>query len=69
MLHQMVDSLPESEWDAAARALYVLRLRATRPVDDDPVSEEDTAAIAEARRSLSKGLLIPHSGIQRDNVS
>jgi hypothetical protein len=68
-LHQMVESLPESEWDAAARFLFVLRLRAMRASDDEPLSDDDVAAVAEARQAVIDGHLIPHTQIQRDHVS
>jgi hypothetical protein len=58
-LHQLVDALPESEAHAAERYLNYLRetanetplMRALRnaPEDDEPYTEAEQAAVAEAR--------------------
>jgi hypothetical protein len=62
-LHGLVDALPEAELHAARRFLEYLRqkgdpvLRAfiEAPIDDEPLTEEDIAAIQEAEEELSRG--------------
>jgi hypothetical protein len=72
-LHQLVDALPESEAHAAERYLDYLReaategplMRALRNVqlDDEPYTEAERAAVAEARKEKEKG--IPHEEVKR----
>lgn len=74
-LHQLVDALPESETHAAARYLDYLREKAeetplmrtlrTAPDDEEPYTEEERAAVAEARAELEAGDGIPHSELKR----
>ena len=72
-LHQLVDQLPEEEHDSALRYLQFLRdmndpvLRATRnaPLDDEPVTDEDRAAIAASDRDLEQGEVISHADLKR----
>lgn len=59
-LHQLVDQLPDSETDKAARLLEeladpVLRMLASAPIDDEPLADEDRAAIAEGRGQYRRG--------------
>lgn len=61
-LHQLVDELPERELSEAERLLNSLRiddpvLRAldTAPYDDEPETDEERAAVAEAREALARG--------------
>lgn len=60
-LHALVDALPEEEYDAAERVLEGLRLRGRlprelrdAPVDDEPYTEEDRAAVEEAEAELER---------------
>lgn len=39
---------------------------ANAPVDDEPVTEEDGRALAEARESLARGERIPHEEILKE---
>jgi hypothetical protein len=50
-LHELVDALPDELADEAARRLKALAV----PIDDEPVTEEDLAAIAEAREDIARG--------------
>lgn len=61
-LHALVDALPEEEYDAAERVLEGLRLRGSlprelrdAPIDDEPYTEEDRAAVEEAESELDRG--------------
>lgn len=73
-LHALVDDIPDSEVHAALRYLEYLRsieedsfLKALReaPPDDEPVTEEDWAALEEAWEDVRQGRLTPHEEIRR----
>ena len=50
-LHEMVDALPDDQFDAARHALWVL----TIPEDDEPVTDEDREAIRTGREEYARG--------------
>jgi len=61
-LHQLVDALPDSELDKAARLLAalettdpVLRTLLLAPEDDEPETDEECAAVDEAREAARRG--------------
>ena len=61
-LHRLVDGLPEENLPAAERALTtlqdedpVLRAFMNAPLDDEPLTEEDIAAIEEAHEDIRLG--------------
>ncbi len=63
-LHSLVDALPEGELLPAERFLEYLRDRVEDPVlkafmeapiDDEPLTEEDLKAIAEAEEAIARG--------------
>jgi hypothetical protein len=65
-LHHLVDTLPESELNAATR--YLDYLQTTRgvprvlfeaPEESEPVSIEEVAALGEADAQVDRGELIP----------
>ena len=73
-LHDLVEHLPEPEVHAALRFVEYLRqseddpvLRALRdaPPDDEPLTEEDIAALEEAWEDVRQGRLISHEEIRR----
>jgi hypothetical protein len=74
-IHALVDALPDSELQAAQRYLEYLRdtgnehplLRALRnaPLDDEPYTDEERAAVAEARAEMGAGKGIPHEEVKR----
>lgn len=75
MLYRLVDTLPASEFDTAARVLEALNVVgmdeplytiATAPIDDEPETEEERAAVAEARAELARGEGIPAAVIYRE---
>ncbi len=74
-LHRLVDELPESEHATAQRVLVGLRVLAavgplytaeTAPIDDEPETEEERAAVAEAKAELARGEGIPAADIYRE---
>lgn len=73
-LHALVDDLPEEEVHTVLRFVECLRnpeedpvLKALReaPPDDEPITQEDLAAIEEAWEDVRRGRLIPHEEIRR----
>ena len=65
-LYRLIDELPERELREAERLLKALRiddplLRAleTAPWDDEPETDEERAAVQEAREALARGEVIP----------
>jgi CO dehydrogenase/acetyl-CoA synthase beta subunit len=73
-LHRLVDELPESESHAARRFLEYLRnmgdpvLRAMleAPEDDEPETEEERAAVAEAQEDFKAGRVVSHQELKRE---
>lgn len=71
-LHELIDRIPESEIDAAQRALERLagdaafRAGMSAPADDEPVTAGDAEAIARARRDLQTGRVVSHDEILRE---
>lgn len=72
-LHTLVDELPEPELPAAKRFLEYLR-RAADPlqvvldsalVDDEPLTEEDLAAIREGFADRAHGETVSHEEVKR----
>ena len=70
-LHHLVDLLDPDRWDEAAHRLAdllddpVLRAVAGAPIDDEPETEAERAAVAEARAGIGRGEGIPHAEIMR----
>jgi len=56
-LHAMVDDLPEDE--------PVLKALREAPFDDEPLTDEDLAALREAEEDEIHGRLVPHEEIRR----
>ena len=73
-LHRLVDELPENESHAAKRFLEYLRnmgdpvLRAMleAPEDDEPETEEERAAVAEAQEDFKAGRVVSHQELKRE---
>lgn len=57
-LHQLLDELPESELHRVRMALC--------PVDDEPVTEEEAAAIEAAMEDIRQGRIVSHKDVLRD---
>ena len=73
-LHQLIDALPESDFPKARRFLRSLSqqdvdpfLESLReaPLDDEPETPEEAAAVLEAREQLSRGELISDEELWR----
>lgn len=73
-LHTLVDELPEPELRPARRFLEYLRLQAAdplravldaAPLDDEPVTDDDLAAIREGLEEKAAGEVVPHEEVKR----
>jgi hypothetical protein len=72
-LHELIDSLAENDIPTAARVLEALRnggsslpnLLANASEDDEPETEEERVAVAEAREELGRGEGIDHEEAMR----
>jgi hypothetical protein len=70
-LHQLLDELPEEllsmaeERLAALRDDPFLRFLMAAPVDDEPLDDEDLAALAEADAEIARGETIPWEEAER----
>lgn len=73
-LHQLVDDLPESVLPEAERLLDALRNgdaklpRAFRQAlwDDEPVTEDERAAVAEAYEDIARGDVVADADLDRE---
>jgi hypothetical protein len=71
-LHELVDRIPEEELPAARRFLEYLavspayRAALSAPADDEPVTEADAAAIAQARDEVFTGKVTSQEEILRE---
>lgn len=63
-LRELVDTLPEDRLGAAEDALEAL-MKDGIPIDDEPVTDEDLAAIAEVRAELARGETVDHEDAMR----
>ena len=59
-LHTILDAIPDERLEAAREALVqladpVLRALVNAPVDDEPLTDEDLEALAEARAERERG--------------
>jgi hypothetical protein len=71
-LHQLVDALPDNELDEAERLLAALMtddpvLRAVRlaPLDEEDETEDERAAVQEARAERDRGELVDDADFVR----
>lgn len=73
-LHRLIDVLPEDGLDDARQALeqlvdpFMLALVAA-PFDDEPETEEERAAVAEAYEDVAHGRVRPWEDIRRELAS
>jgi len=72
-LHQLVDALPDSELDKAACLLAalettdpVLRALLLAPEDDEPETDEERAAVDEAREAARRGEVFTLEEVERE---
>jgi hypothetical protein len=72
-LHDLVELLPSDDVPTALRVLEALSSNSDSmplelrdiPIDDEPETEEERAAVAEARREIEDGKGIPHDEVMR----
>jgi hypothetical protein len=70
-VHQLIEELPDSELPVIERFLEerradpVLRTLAEAPEDDEPLTPEDAAAIAEGVEALKRGETISQDELRR----
>lgn len=73
-LHALVDEIPEAELPAARRFLEDLRrqpkgalrpILGAAPLDDEPLTEEDLAAIQEGLAEKARGEVVSHEELRR----
>jgi hypothetical protein len=60
-LHRLVDTLPDVATDEAVRWLRAL----SAPIDDEPLTDDDLAAIAKATQDLTHGDVTPWPELKR----
>jgi hypothetical protein len=69
--HDLLDQLDRGQLAAIVHLLEVMadpvaRSLANAPVEDEPISEEEAAALDEAHASIQRGEGIPHEEILRE---
>ena len=72
-LHDLVESLPSDDVPTALRVLEALSSSSDPvplslrdiPFDDEPETEAERAAVAEAYRDIEEGRVIPHDEVMR----
>jgi hypothetical protein len=71
-LHQLLDSLPEEYLEFAEQRLAalrddpLLRFLMAAPEDDEPLTDEDLEALAEARAEHERGETIPWEVVREE---
>ncbi len=74
-LYHLIDELPDEALPEAERSLEALQQRRNRglprvlaeaPPDDEPETEEDRAAVAEAWADYRAGRVVSHEEMQRE---
>jgi hypothetical protein len=72
-LHALVDALPETELAEARRLLSALtvadpalRTALLAPLDDEPFTDEDRAAVEEAEAGYRRGEWVSHEEMKRE---
>lgn len=74
-LHRLLDTLPEPAWEEAEQLLEELQQRATDPLlralaaapeDDEPETEAEREAIAEARAAVARGEVEPWEHVRTE---
>jgi hypothetical protein len=73
-MHDLIETLTEEQLDAAKRYVEFVRsgygdmllwVLDTAPEDDEPVTPEEEAAIAEAREDIARGRVVSGEAIKR----
>ena len=63
-LHDLIEALPSDDVPTALRILESMTLRDV-PLDDEPETDDERQAVAEARRDVENGCVIPHDEVMR----
>lgn len=68
-LHHLIDAIPDDRLgpvrEAAEKAVPPAVLAALRaPIDDEPETEEERAAVAEAQEAYQRGEIVGHDEIE-----
>jgi hypothetical protein len=58
-VHRLVERVRDSDFDPVLLAML------TAPLDDEPETDEERAAVAEAREDVAAGRLISHEEVRR----
>jgi len=68
-LHRLIDELPDHEAERLLQALQpgdpVARSLALAPIDDEPETAEEAAAVAEAREAVERGATLTTTELRR----
>jgi hypothetical protein len=70
-LHRLLDAVPDDTLGAAQRALEplvdpLLLALASAPIDDEPETDEERAAVGEARQDVATGRLRDWDEVRRE---
>ena len=73
-LHALVDMLPDTELAEAKRYLTglntldnpALRAALLAPIDDEPLTKEELAAVEEAKREMARGEYVTMDDVKRE---
>lgn len=74
-IKRLVDEIPDSELQAARRFLEFLRHQSrsalawaleAAPIDDEPYTDDEKEAVAEAREEVKAGRIVLHDEIRRE---
>ena len=67
-LKQLIDDLPDDRAERLLDAMQdpVILSRMTAPIDDEPETDEERAAVAEAREAVARGELISTEQLNRE---
>jgi predicted transcriptional regulator len=65
-LHSVVEVLPDERAEQLLRQLLLPPVLANAPLDDEPVTEQDLAAIARGKADMAAGRLVSHEEVKRE---
>jgi hypothetical protein len=72
-LHRLIDTLPDEDLDRAGQLLAALVdddpvgiALALAPLDDEPETDEERAAVAEAEAAIARGEVLTHEQLKRE---
>jgi len=67
-LHRLIDELPDDQAERLLRDIDdpVLRARASAPIDDEPETADEAAAVAEGIADLERGDVLTTEQLRRE---